>query len=208
MSISPTVVYVVDDDPDFGAGLESLFRRSGLQSRSFKAGQAFLDAYPDLLPGCLFVDLDMPGMSGLELIERLRNGGCCWPVIIVTEHGSAESAAAAMDAGAFAFLEKPLRDREVLATAARAQAHLNSLARMFFDEEIAMRIQQLSQRERQVFDSILEGRLNKQIAGQLGIAESTVKIVRRALMARMQAGTHLELVEMAIQAGIPIKNRP
>ena len=206
MSTSPTIVYVVDDDSNHGDGLENLFRASGLKSQSFRAGQAFLDAYPKLSPGCLFVDLFMPGMSSLQFMEKLRAAGCQWPVIIVTGPGSAPSAADAMRAGAFAFLEKPLRELEALATASRAQAYLNNEARLRFDEEIAKRIENLSRRERQVFDGVIHGLLNKQIAAQLGIGESTVKSARRALMERLQAGTHLELVVMALRGGV-LKNR-
>ncbi|HEY7890570.1 MAG TPA: response regulator [Steroidobacteraceae bacterium] len=207
MSISPTIVYVVDDDRNIGIGLEAFFRTAGLQSQSFNAGQAFLDAYPKLSPGCLFVDLAMPGMNGLELLERLRAAGCSWPVIILTGHGSVVTAADAMRAGAFAFLEKPVRELEVLATASRAEAYLKNEARTRFDEEIAKRIQHLSPRERQVLDSVLQGRLNKQIAAQFGISESTVKGARRTLMGRMQASTHVELVAMALRGGVTIKSR-
>ena len=207
MSISPTIVYVVDDDPNIGVGLEALFRAAGLQRQSFNTAQAFLDAYPKLDPGCLFVDLVMPGMNGLELLERLRAAGCSWPVVIVTGHGNMVTAADAMHAGAFAFLQKPIRELEVLATARRAEAYLKNEARMRFDEEIAKRIQHLSRRERQVLESVLQGRLNKQTAAQLGISESTVKNARRGLMQRMQAGTHTELVVMALRGGM-FKNRP
>ena len=208
MSTSPTIVYVVDDDSDHGDGLENLFRAGGLKSQSFKAGQAFLDAYPKLSPGCLFVDLFMPGMSGLEFMERLRAAGCSWPVIIMTGRGSAPSAAEAMRAGAFAYLEKPLRELEVLAMASRAQAYINNEARLRYDAEIAKRIERLSQRERQVFDGVLEGMLNKQIAAEIGIGESTVKSARRSLMERMQASTHVDLVVMALRGGVRFKNRP
>lgn len=207
MSISPTIVYVVDDDPNIGFGLEALFRAAGLQWQSFSAGQAFLDAYPKLSPGCLFVDLAMPGMNGLQLLERLRAAGCSWPVVIVTGHGSMVTAADAMRAGAFAFLQKPVRELEVLATVHRAEAYLENEARTRFDEEIAKRIRHLSRREREVLDGVLQGRLNKQTAAQLGISESTVKNARRSLMQRMQAGTHTELVVMALRGGV-FKNRP
>src|SRR5215469_13624262 len=110
MSISPTIVYVVDDDPNIGIGLEAFFQSAGWQARSFSSGQAFIDAYPTLTPGCLFVDLAMPGMNGLEFLERLRAAGCTWPVVIVTGHGTLVTAADAMRAGAFAFLEKPVRE--------------------------------------------------------------------------------------------------
>ena len=207
MSISPTIVYVVGDDPDVGSGLEKLIREAGFQLQSFKAGQAFLDAYPKLSPGCLFVSLAMPIMGGLELLDRLRAAGCTWPTVIVTARASAPAAANAMRAGAFAVLEKPLRELEVLAAVSGAQAHLKHEAELQYDEEIAKRIQRLSPREHQVYDQILEGLLNKQIAAQLGIGETTVKSTRRALMQRMQASSYVELVVMAIRGGMTIKNR-
>lgn len=207
MSISPMSVYVVDDDSDFAGGLDRLFRTSGFQPQSFNAGQAFLDAYPKLRPGCLFVDLAMPGMSGLELLQRLRADGCQWPVVILTGHGSTVNAEEAVAAGAFAFLEKPPREIEILATARRAQVYLGAAPQLMHDEEISQRIQRLSPREREVLDGILQGLLNKQIAAQLGISESTVKSARRALLERMRATTSLELVAMALQAGVKIKTR-
>lgn len=206
MSISPSLAYIVVDGPDSGEGLERLLRASDLQTWCFKAGQAFLDGYPNLRPGCLFVDLAGPEMNGLQLLQRLRAAGCRWPVVIVTEqHASAMSAADAMQEGAFALLEKPLRELEVLAAAREAQAHLAADPRMMHDEEIAQRIKRLSPREREVLDYVLQGLLNKQIAARLGIAESTVKSARRGLMQRMQAGRGAELILLAIRGGVITK---
>jgi len=207
MSISPMIVYVVDDDLEFAKGLDHLFRGTGFQSQAFNAGQAFLDAYPKLHPGCLFVDLAMPGMGGLELLQQLRAAGCGWPVVILTGHGSTLNAADAIKAGAFAFLEKPPREIEVLAMARKAQAYLGAAPQMMHDEEIAQRIQHLSRREREVLDGVMQGLLNKQIAAQLGVSESTVKSARRALLERMRAETSLELIAMALRAGVTIKTR-
>lgn len=207
MSNAPTIVYVVGDDPESRNGLETLFREAGFHLQSFKAGQAFLEAYPKLNPGCLFVSLDTSGMGSLELMDRLRAAGCIWPTVIVTEHGTAPAAVDAMRAGAFAFLEKPLRELEVLATVSRAQAYLSHEAQLRYDEEIAKRIQRLSPREHQVYDHVLEGLLNKQIAAELRIGESTVKSTRRALMQRMQANSYVELIVMAIRGGMTIKSR-
>lgn len=207
MSISPTMVYIVEDDPDFGEGLDRLFRDSGFQTQSFNAGQPFLDAYPKLRPGCLFVDLAMPGMSGLDLLRKLRAAGCDWPVVILSGHGSAQNAEEAMQAGALAFLEKPPREIEILAVAHRARAVLGATPENSYDAEIAQRIQHLPRREREVFDGVLQGLLNKQIAAQLGVSESTIKSARRALLARMQVETSLELVAMALRGGVTIKTR-
>lgn len=207
MSISPTMVYVVDDDPDFGAGLDSLFKSTEFKPRLFNAGQAFLDAYPDLDPGCLFVDLAMPGMSGLDLLRHLRAAGCEWPVVILTGQGSTVTADEAMQAGALAFLEKPVREVEVLAAAHKARAYLGAQPETALDREIAQRIERLSRREREVLEGVLEGLLNKQMAARLGISESAIKSARRALLDRMQAESTLELIAMAIRGGVKIKNR-
>ena len=207
MSSSPAIVYVVDDDPGFVKGLGLLFLSAGWQAKSFTLGQAFLDAYPKLHPGCIFMDLVMPGIGGLDLLQRLRAAGCRWPVIILTGQGSTANAADAIRAGAFAFLEKPLRPFEVLATVRRAQAHLNGDALTMYNEEVARRIQRLSRRERDVFEGVLQGLRNKQIAGKLGVSEGAVKSARRMLMSRMQARSCVELITLAVRGGMTIKTR-
>lgn len=207
MSSSPAIVYVVDDDPGFVKGLELLFVSAGWQARSFTLGIAFLEAYPKLHPGCIFMDLTMPGMDGFDLLNRLRAAGCRWPVIILTGQGSTQNAADAIRAGAFAFLEKPLRPLEVLATVRRAQAHLNGDAQTMYSEEVAQRIQRLSRRERDVFEGVLQGLRNKQIAGRLGVSEGAIKSGRRMLMNRMQARSRVELITLAIRGGMTIKTR-
>jgi FixJ family two-component response regulator len=206
MSSSPTVVYVVEDDPGFGEGLGPLLRDVGVSTKSFDGAQAFVDAYPELSPGCVFVDL-RPGMSGLDLLRQLRAGGCRWPVILLTGEGSTLGAADAIRAGAFAFLEKPLRALEVLAVVYRAQAHLNGDIQTLPNEEIAARVQHLSRREREVFDGVLQGLLNKQIAGRLGISESAVKSARRGLMSRMRARSKVDLVLLALRGGLIVRTR-
>ena len=207
MSSSPTIVYVVDDDPAFVKGVELLLLDAGLQSQSFSLAQAFLDAYPKLRPGCIFVDLVMPHMGGLELLQRLRAAGCNWPVIILTGQGSTAIAADAIRAGAFALLEKPVRALEALATVRKAQAYLNGNAQLMYNEEVAQRIQRLSRRERDVFDGVLEGLRNKQIAGKLGVSESAIKSARRMLMSRLRARSRVELFTLAIRGGMTIKTR-
>ncbi|HEX8755669.1 MAG TPA: response regulator [Steroidobacteraceae bacterium] len=205
MSISPTFVYVVDDDAGVRGSLERLFRVLGFQPHSFNAGKAFLDACPELQPGCVFTDLNMPGMSGLELLQRLRAADCHWPVVILTAFGSAANAEKSMRAGALAFLQKPPRQNELLAAVKRAQAYLNPDPQPVCDQEIAQRIQRLSPREREVLDGILEGLLNKQIAALLQISLSTVKSARNALMARLGVKTKVELVAMALRGGLKMK---
>jgi len=207
MSSSPTIVYVVDDDPEFLRELEFICPGAGLQGHFFNLGQTFLDAYPKLQPGCIFVDLTMPGMGGLDFLQRLRAAGCRWPVIILTGQGSAANAADAIRAGAFAFLEKPIRTLEMLATVCRAQAYLNGDAATMYSEEIARRIQRLSRRERDVFEGVLQGLRNKEIAGKVGVSESAIKSARRMLMTRMQARSRVELITLAVRGGMTIKTR-
>lgn len=208
MSSSPTIVYVVDDDARYIKEFEITCLSAGLRARFFTRGQAFLDAYPKLQPGCILVDLTLPGMGGLDFLQRLRAGGCRWPVIIVlTGQGSTANAADAIRAGAFAFLEKPIRMLEMYATVRRAQVHLNGDAATMYDEEVARRIQRLSRRERDVFEGVLQGLRNKQIAGKLGVSESAVKSARRMLMSRMQAHSRVELITLAVRGGMMIRIR-
>lgn len=199
------IVYAVDDDLDLTEGRERLFRQVGVESKSFQRGQAFLDALPKLSPGCIFMDLVMPGMSGLDLLRRVRAAGCRWPVVVMTGHGSAVNAREAIDAGAVAFLEKPLREAETLAAVLKADAHLRGIPEIDYDEAIARRIQSLSRRERQVFDFALKGLLNKQIGAKLGISESTVKSTCRTMMVRMRATNRSDLVVLALRGGVRIQ---
>lgn len=199
------IVYAVDDDLDLTEGRERLFRQVGVESKSFQRGQAFLDELPKLSPGCIFIDLVMPGMSGLDLLRRVRAAGCRWPVVIMTGHGSAVNAQEAIDAGALAFLEKPLREAETLAAVLKADAHLRGIPETDYDEAVARRIQSLSRRERQVFDFALKGLLNKQIGAKLGISESTVKSTCRTMMVRMRATNRSDLVVLALRGGVRIQ---
>lgn len=207
MSNSPSIVYVVDDDPVSTEGLQRIILTAGLKHESFNAGGPFLAAYPKLQPGCIFVELVMPGMSGLELLQKLRAAGCHWPMVAVAGPGNMVSAADAVHAGAFAFLEKPVRELEVLALVRKAQAYLNGEAEALYDKKIAARLQRLSNREREVLACVLQSRLNKQTAAELGISESTVKSARRTLMQRMQATSSRELILLALRGGVTIKSR-
>lgn len=205
MSISPTNVYIVNDDHDFGEALEHLFKSFGFNPRSFAACQAFLEALPTLRPGCLFVGLAMPDMSGIDLLRRLRAAGCGWPVVILGGQGSAASAEEAMREGALAFLAKPAREIDILTVTRKSEYSLGATPQAPHDEEIARRIQGLPRRERAVLEGILEGLLNRQLAARLGIPESAVKSARRALMVTMQAKTRSELIVMALRAGMKVK---
>jgi FixJ family two-component response regulator len=144
----------------------------------------------------------MPNMSGLELQRRLLAAGCRWPVILLTGLASRPVLTRAIDAGVIAFLEKPVREVELLAAVMKGQAHLRGNAEMIPDPDIVHRLTRLTRRERQVLDFVLQKKLNKQIGGMLGIGETTVKGYRRALMKKLGARNILELVVLAVRAGL------
>lgn len=202
MSGPPARVYIVDDDPLLRDGVALWLTDAGYQTRAFPSGEALLVAYPQLPPGCIVVDMVMPTMSGLELQRRLVTAGCRWPVIILTGHASRPVVARAMEAGVVAFLEKPVREVELLAAVMRGQAHLLGKAEMIPDPDIVQRLARLTGRERQVLGFVLQKKLNKQIAAMLGIGETTVKGYRRALMKKLGAHNTTELVVLAIRAGL------
>src|SRR5690348_10052362 len=187
MSSSPARIYIVDDDPLLRDGLAHWLAQAGYQALGFDSGGAFLRAHPQLPAGCIIVDMVMPGMTGLDLHQRLAAAGCRWPVIVLTGHANRPDVTRAMEAGIVAFLEKPVREAELLAAVLKGQAHLMGRIEMVPDPELVHRVATLTARERQVLDLVLEKRLNKQIAGALGIAETTVKGYRRAVMRKLGA---------------------
>ena len=202
MSSPPARVYVVDDDPSLRDGVSKWLADAGYQARTFPSGEAILAAYPQLAPGCLVIDLIMPSMSGLELHRRLVAAGCFWPVILLTGQASRPVVTRAMESGIVAFLEKPVREAELLAAVMRAHALLSGKAEMIPDPELLQRLSRLTGRERQVLGYVLQKKLNKQIAAILGIGETTVKGYRRALMRKLQVHNLTELIMLALRAGL------
>lgn len=202
MSSPPGRVYVVDDDADLRDGVAQWLADAGYQSQAFPSGEALLQAYPKLPPGCIIADMVMPNMSGLELQRRLLAAGCRWPVIMLTGHASRPAVTRAMETGIVAFLQKPVREVELLAAVIKGHAHLVGNAEMIPDPDLVRRVARLTGRERQVLDFVLQKKLNKQIAALLGIAETTVKGYRRALMKKLETHNTTELVVLAIRAGL------
>jgi FixJ family two-component response regulator len=202
MSSSPARIYIVDDDPQLRDGLAQWLAQAGYQAQGFDSGNAFLHARAQLPAGCIIVDMLMPGMTGLDLHQRLIAAGCSWPVIVLTGHANRPDVTRAMEAGIVAFLEKPVREVELLAAVMKGQAHLLGRIEMVPDPDLAHRVASLTLRERQVLGLVLEKKLNKQIAGALGIAETTVKGYRRAVMRKLGAKKATELVMLAIRAGL------
>lgn len=205
---SPDRVYVVDDDPDQRDGAAKWLTGAGYESRAFASGADILAVCRELPPGCVIVDLMMPNMNGLELHQQLIAAGCNWPVIMLTGNASRPVVADAIAAGMVAFLEKPVREAELLAAVMRGHALLSGKAQIIPDPELVKRISRLTGRERQVLGYVLHKKLNKQIGAMLGIRETTVKGYRRAMMKKLGTHNSTELVVLAIRAGLYNPQKP
>jgi FixJ family two-component response regulator len=196
-------IYVVDDDDAVRNSLAALLESDGLATEVFASAQAFLDAYPAPPDGCLVVDVKMPGMSGLELQQRLAADGADLPVIVITGHGDIPMAVKALKSGAFDFIEKPFDDtafldsvRSALDQTARERS-LRALA-----ASASARIGRLTAREDDVMRQLVVGQPNKVIAHNLGISPRTVELHRARVMEKMRARSLSELVRMAIAIGL------
>jgi len=197
--MSDSLVWVVDDDEAVCDSLQLLLKTVGLESLAFPDGKAFLDAFDDNLPGCVVVDLRMPGMSGLELQEALHQRHSTLPVIFITGHGTVDSAVHAMRAGAIDFLQKPFDDQELLDTIQRSiQRDRDSRDSLAAREQLTERYATLTNREREVMALVVEGHANKVIAFDLQVSERTVEIHRSRVMKKMEANSLPHLVRMSL----------
>lgn len=200
------IVYVVDDDPSVRAALEDLLASMGLQVRAFASTQAFLQHEREDAPACLVLDVRMPGQSGLEFHRTMGHHGLQLPVVFITGHGDIAMGVNAIKDGAIEFLTKPFRDQELLDAIHKGIENDRQRRR---DGEALDALQQrwntLTAGEREVVDGVVRGRLNKQIAGDLGVSEITVKVRRAQVMRKMDARTLVDLVRMydRLQAGTP-----
>jgi FixJ family two-component response regulator len=199
------VVFVIDDDPSMRLALEDLVSTVGLEVRAFAAPQEFLQSKRPDAPGCLVLDVRLPGMSGLTFHKELANEGVALPVIFITGHGDIPMSVRAMKAGAVEFLSKPFHDQDLL-DAIHAAIEQDRKRRLEATRlaELRERFATLTERERQIMSLVVIGRANKQIAAELTVSEMTVKVHRGQVMRKMHAGSLPELVRMADRLGEPI----
>ena len=192
------VVFVIDDDASMRGALENLVSSVGLEARVFSAPQEFLGAQRPDAPGCLVLDVRLPGMSGLAFQQELARLGIPLPIVFITGHGDVPMTVRAMKAGAVEFLTKPFDD-QVLLDAIHAAIERDRIRRRDAAgaADLQARFRELSERERQVMALVAAGRANKQIAAELGISEITVKAHRGQVMRKMNAGSFADLVNMA-----------
>ena len=207
---TPTV-FVVDDDPGVRKGLLRLLQAEGWRVETFESAEDYLSRRGTEEPGCLLLDVELAGLDGLELQSRLANRSQALPIVFLTGHGDIPMSVRAIKAGAADFLTKPVRAAELLAAVRAAFAQGASTQQSRAESaDLQRRLAGLTRRERQVLEGVVSGRLNKQIAGDLGIVEQTVKFHRSRVMERMGARTAAELMVLAARLGIGTepKTRP
>ena len=197
------IVFVVDDDAAVRRALERLIKSVGLTVETFASAQEFLRRDPPDGPACVVTDVRMPGLSGLDLQKELGDAGLSMPIVFMTGHGTVPMSVRAMKAGAVDFLQKPV-DEQVLLDAIHQALEKGSREQEALAQhtEIQERIDSLTVREREVFELVVSGMLNKQIAAELGASEKTIKVHRGRVMQKMQADSLADLVRMAERVGV------
>jgi FixJ family two-component response regulator len=202
-------IFLVDDDAGVRKSFSRVLREEGWNVEAFESAEAFLARRDQKVQGCVVLDVTMPGLDGLELQRRLAAAGESLPIVFVSGHGDIPMSVQAIKAGATDFLTKPVEAR-VLVAAVRAAIDQDIAARQALaaTEELRQRLASLTPREREILVALAGGKLNKQIAGDLGVVEQTVKFHRARIMERMQAKTVAELMHIAARVGISAEMPP
>ena len=203
MTESEAIVYVIDDDAQTRDALKNLMRSVGLHAEVFASAQDFLRSKRPDVPACLVLDVRLRGLSGLDLQKRMAEAKIEVPIIFITGYGDIPMTVQAMKAGAVEFLTKPFRNQELLDAIQQAlERDRTTREQRAKNDELYDRYDSLTPREREVMTLVVAGLLNKQIAGELGTSETTVKNHRHQLMEKMGADSVAELVKMAYKLGI------
>ena len=200
----PGLVHVVDDDASFRTAIERRLKHAGYEVETYSSAQHLLDRLPGVeKPGCILLDVQMPGLNGLELQDRLIELGSILPIVFVTGHSDIPTTVRAIKAGAEDFLTKPISSEQLIDAIERALARYEALRSQRSKlNSIFAHLATLTPRERQVFDLIVRGKINKQIATELGTTERTVKAHRHEVMEKMQVHSLAELVSSAERLGL------
>jgi FixJ family two-component response regulator len=194
-------VFVVDDDDAVRESLVFLMKSIGLKAESFPSAQAFLDHYNPARAGCLVLDIRMPGMSGLELQDKLIQMGSILPIIFITGHGDVPMAVKAIKAGAADFVQKPFRDQELIERIREVlEEDSHARAEKLQRTEILRRMETLTEREREVMGQVVDGKANKVVAIDLNVSQRTVEIHRANVMEKMKARSLAQLVRLVMKA--------